>query len=71
MSRRRYPVPPRERYMTSMTCTTAYAFGSAFSCSDSPDYREPAQHAQCAYCRTRYYLSIGDRMNCTQCGAPL
>jgi hypothetical protein len=66
----RYPLPSRPpMQMISSTCTAVYAYAS-MTCGVSHVYREPL-HAQCTYCMTRYYLAVGDRMNCSQCGAPL
>jgi hypothetical protein len=66
---RRYPAPLP--FMTSFTCGVSEVYDMTSCTVAYSPHRLPTTHAQCAYCRTRYYLSTGDRMNCTQCGAPL
>ena len=62
------------RAMTSFTCTVDDVYRNSLSaCTTgySMTYNDPVRDAKCSYCGTRYYLVAGDRMNCTQCGAPI
>ena len=58
-------------HLITMVDTREYSMRT-FTSVTSGDYYAPITGSQgCSYCGTRYYLTAGDRMNCTQCGAPL
>ena len=65
---------PRKRELPcTMVDTREYSMRTytSFTSGECDDYAPVAGSQTCSYCGTRYYLTAGDRMNCTQCGAPL